>query len=104
MTRAALVVNRRRIGCLVAEHPVQSYGQLACRRHLGHSLGLVVTAMLILFAELLVVAACRLRGFDQQCTAEIHYLVSRSLPADACCRSCVQPESIPDSCLRACLA
>ena len=82
MTRAALVVNRRRIGRLVAQHPVQPYRQLACRCHLGHAFRLLVAAMLILSAKLFVVAAGRLRGFDQQRTQKyISLFRNRSQPA-----------------------
>src|SRR5215813_8986133 len=46
--RAALDANDCRIRSLGAQHPVQSYGQLTRRCHLGHSLGLLMTAMQIL--------------------------------------------------------
>src|SRR6266704_6958974 len=58
--RAALDANDGWIRPLGAQHPVQSYRQLACRCHLGHRFRLLVAAMQILFAKLGIVttAAC----------------------------------------------
>ncbi len=49
--RAALDANDLWISGLRAQHPVESYGQLACRCHFGHGTRLVVAMMLILTAE-----------------------------------------------------
>src|SRR5690349_3787874 len=58
--RAALDTNDLWIRSLGAQHPVQSYGQLARRCHLGHSLGLLMTAMQILFTKSGIVTHCHL--------------------------------------------
>ena len=58
--RAALVMNDLRIRRVGAQHPVESYRQLARRRHLRYSLRLAVAAMLILFSQPFVESNCRL--------------------------------------------
>ena len=49
--RAALDANDLWIPGLGAQHPVESYRQLARRRHLSHTLRLLMTAMQILFTK-----------------------------------------------------
>src|SRR5271165_4159941 len=49
--RAALDVNDLWIPDVGAQHPVESYGQLARRCHFGHSFGLAVATVLILFTR-----------------------------------------------------
>src|SRR5207245_11739984 len=51
---------------LRAQHPVQSYRQLARRCHLSHRFRLLVTAMQILSTKLGIVTHCDLRRFHQQ--------------------------------------
>ena len=57
--RAALDANDLRIRLLRAQHPVESYGQLARRRHFGHSPGLAVAAVQILVAKLWIAGGWR---------------------------------------------
>src|SRR5262245_46121482 len=64
--RAALDTNDFWIRSVGAQHPVQSYGQLARRCHLGYSLRLLVTAMQILFAKPGIVTYCHLCRLHQQ--------------------------------------
>src|SRR5271165_4465612 len=64
--RAALDVNDLWIPDVAAQHPVESYRQLAGRCHFGHSLGLAVATVLILFTESLVQAHYRVRRFYQR--------------------------------------
>src|SRR5436190_4585218 len=64
--RAALDANDVRIRPLRAQHPVQSYRQLACRCHLSHRFRLLVTAMQILSTKLGIVTPRDLRRFHQQ--------------------------------------
>src|ERR1700677_4534376 len=65
MTRVALVVNDLRIRRLGAQHPVEPYRQLVCRRHLGHACGLVMAAASVLFGQLLIVSDRRLCSLYQ---------------------------------------
>ncbi len=64
--RAALDANDLWIPGLGAQHPVESYRQLTRRRHLGHALRLLMTAMQILFAKSGIAAHRNLRRFYQQ--------------------------------------
>src|SRR5271157_3772838 len=64
--RAALDVNDLWIPDVGAQHPVESYGQLARRCHFGHSFGLAVATVLILFTKSLVQAHYRVRRFHQR--------------------------------------
>ncbi len=64
--QATLDANDLWIRPLRAQHPVQSYRQLARRCHLGHRLRLLMAAMQILFAKLGIVTNCGLRRFHQQ--------------------------------------
>ena len=64
--RAALDVNDLWILHLGAQHPVESYGQLARRCHFRHPLGLAVATVLILFAKSFVQTHHRVRRFHQR--------------------------------------
>src|SRR5207245_9843021 len=64
--RAALDANNGWIRPLRAQHPVQSYRQLARRCHLSHRFRLLVTAMQILSTKLGIVTHRDLRRFHQQ--------------------------------------
>src|SRR3989441_2983122 len=64
--RAALDANDGWIRPLRAQHPVQSYRQLARRCHLSHRFRLLVAAMQILSTKLGIVTHCDLRRFHQQ--------------------------------------
>src|SRR5450432_1880860 len=66
--RAALDTNDFWIRHIRPQHPVKSHGQLARRRHLGHTLRLLMTAMRILFAIPGIVSHRYLRGLYQQRT------------------------------------
>src|SRR5438876_4887622 len=64
--RAALDANDLWIRFLRAQHPVESYRQLARRRHLGHRFRLLVTAMQILAAKFRIITYCCLGRFHLQ--------------------------------------
>ena len=50
--RAALDLNDLRIPLLRAQHPVESYGQLPCRCHLGYTLGFLGAAVQVFLPHL----------------------------------------------------
>src|SRR5258707_8346807 len=64
--RAALDTNDPWICRIRSQHPVESNCQLSCRRHLGYSSWLAVTAMQILSAKFRVIPHRALRRFHQQ--------------------------------------
>src|SRR6266849_10949974 len=66
--RAALDANDLWIRYLGAQHPVESYRQLARGCYFRHTFRLLVTAMQILFTKSRIKAHCDLRGFHQQRT------------------------------------
>src|ERR1700721_4405280 len=68
--RAALDTGDLWIANVLPQHPVESHCQLPCRRHLGHALGLVVAASLILPAKSFIQPVRSLRRFDQQLAHE----------------------------------
>jgi putative transposase len=76
--RAALDANDLWIRRVGAKHPVESYGQLARRCHLGHRFRLAVAAMQILTAKLRIVTDHDLRGLYQQHAQEAVALITCS--------------------------
>jgi len=68
--RAALDANDLWIRSIGAQHPVESYRQLACCRYLGHAFRFAMTALLIRPPQTLVATHRALRRFHQQLPQE----------------------------------